>query len=243
MEQQKKGMPIWAWFGIGCGVIVVIVIVALVVGGLFVAKKAKDVVGEFEDNPEVAAARMIVRLNPEIEEVSVDEEAGTITVRETATGKQYTVSVADLKDGKFSITGEDGETVFSAEGDPGGQGVTITSGEGEMTLSGGDESAAPEWVPRLEDQKITGQQAMTVNGKRHGNYQLSTGLATDEVVAFYTEALQAEGFEASTNTYSSNEDSTTIVQYRNADDERTLVLTVAVSGGEQTVNVTYTEGG
>ena len=49
----------------------VIVSVVLIVVGLFAAKKLKDVAGDldFEGNPELAAARMVVRLNPELEEV------------------------------------------------------------------------------------------------------------------------------------------------------------------------------
>jgi uncharacterized protein YneF (UPF0154 family) len=247
MSNGKKGMPIWAWFGIGCGVIALIVIVVLVVGGMFVANKVKGVAEDFEKNPELAAARMVVKFNPEIEEVAVDEEAGTMTVRETSTGKQFTVSLADLKEGKFSITGEDGETVFSAEGGADGEGgVKITTSEGDMTISGtseaGAESKAPAWVPQLDDQVIVGQQTMTVGGNAHGTMQITSGKSTEEIIAFYTDALQGAGFTANTQSYSSNDDQTELVQFKNADEGRTMILTIATQNGERTVSVTYTEG-
>jgi uncharacterized protein YneF (UPF0154 family) len=248
MSNGKKGMPIWAWFGIGCGVIVVLVVVVLVVGGLFVANKVKDVAEDFEANPELAAARMFVKFNPEIEEVAVDEDAGTMTVRETSTGKQFTVSLADLKEGKFSITGDDGETVFSAEGGGDGEGgVKITTSEGDMTISGtsdeGADSKAPAWVPELDDQVILGQQTMTVGGNAHGTMQIRSAATTEEIIAFYTEAMDAAGFTAQNQSYSSNGDETQLVHFKHPDQGRTLILTIANSGGERTVSVTYTEGG
>ncbi len=88
---KKKGLGPLAWIGIGCGALVVIVAVALVVVGLIAAKKIKDVAGDFKDNPEMAAARLIVKMNPELEEVSADEQAATITVRHTKTGEVVTL--------------------------------------------------------------------------------------------------------------------------------------------------------
>ena len=82
----KKGLPVWAWVGIGCGALVVVVLIVVTVAGFLVANKVKDVAADFEKNPAMATARMIVKLNPDLEEVSTDDEEGTITVRNTKTG-------------------------------------------------------------------------------------------------------------------------------------------------------------
>ena len=90
----------------------ILVLVVVMVGGFFVARKVQDVAADFEDNPAMATARMIVKLNPEYEEVSTDEEAGTMKVRNTETGEVITVNFEDIEEGKFSFTtDEPGTTV------------------------------------------------------------------------------------------------------------------------------------
>ena len=71
---QKKGLSTWAWIGIGCGVLVVIATVVLVAVGFFAARKLQDVAGDldFKDNPEMASARLFVRMNPELGAVLQD---------------------------------------------------------------------------------------------------------------------------------------------------------------------------
>ena len=54
--------------------------------------------------PMVRAAELALRLNPEVDVVSSDPAAGTITVREKKTGKEVTFNLEDIKAGKFSIT-------------------------------------------------------------------------------------------------------------------------------------------
>ena len=51
---KKKGLPPLAWVGIGCGALVVIALIVFAVGSWLVAKKVRDVAGEFEANPAMA---------------------------------------------------------------------------------------------------------------------------------------------------------------------------------------------
>ena len=76
----KKGLPVWAWIGIGCGALMILVLVVVMVGGFFVARKVKDVAADLEQNPARTIARGIIMANPELEEVSTDEENGTMTI-------------------------------------------------------------------------------------------------------------------------------------------------------------------
>ena len=81
---ERTGLHPLAWVGIGCGAILMVIVIAVVmVGGFFLARTVKDVAEDFEDNPGLAAARFIVKASPELEEVEVDEDAGTMTVRNT----------------------------------------------------------------------------------------------------------------------------------------------------------------
>ena len=50
------------------------------IGGWFAAKKIKEVAGDFEANPGRTAAEFIVKMNPDLEIVESDDDAGTITV-------------------------------------------------------------------------------------------------------------------------------------------------------------------
>src|SRR5689334_14016100 len=96
---QKKGMGPLGWIAIGCGVIILFGIIALGVMG-YIGKRFVDKVGK---NPAKYVAEMAIRGNPDLEIVSEDEGAGTITVKNKKTGETATVNMEDLKKGKFSM--------------------------------------------------------------------------------------------------------------------------------------------
>ena len=213
--QQKKGLPTLAWVAIGCGVIVVIMVLVLTVGGLFMAKKIKDVAGDldFEDNPAMSAARLIVRMNPELEEVAVDEEAGTITVRHTDTGETVTVDIEDLKDGKISFTTDEGEVTIEASGDPEEGTLKVSSGDETWTLKTGVETSAevPDWVPVFPDTTTESTHSMNSDGRLSGGFQLQADDDVDTVVEFYRSRLDAMGFDVRVDRFSSEGDSGGVV--------------------------------
>ena len=60
----RQGLPVWAWVGIGCGAVLILVLVVVMVGGFFVARKVQDVAADFEKDPAMATARMIVDAIP-----------------------------------------------------------------------------------------------------------------------------------------------------------------------------------
>ncbi|HSF39476.1 MAG TPA: hypothetical protein VLT87_06755, partial [Thermoanaerobaculia bacterium] len=109
----KKGLGPLAWVGIGCGALLVIGVVAMFAVG-YIAKRQLD---KFEDNPAMAAATLAVRLNPELELVKADEENNTLTVKNKKTGEVVTLSAEDIKEGKFTVTTDEGTTTFDADGD------------------------------------------------------------------------------------------------------------------------------
>ncbi len=96
----KKGLPALAWVGIGCGGLVVIAIIVMIIGGVWFTKKAKELGVDFQKNPERAAAELVVNLSPDLEKVSTDEEAGTMTIRKQD-GTEMTLTYQDISEGKF----------------------------------------------------------------------------------------------------------------------------------------------
>ena len=147
--EKKKGLPPLAWVGIGCGALLVIALIVFVAGSMFVAKKVRDVAGDFESNPAMAAAELAVRLDPNLELVESDQEAGTLTVRNKQTGEEMTFNLEQIEQGRLSVlTGEGEEKSFSVSQGEGG--IEFTTEEGGSTSriqigAGSDE--VPDWVP------------------------------------------------------------------------------------------------
>src|SRR5258706_1289977 len=103
----------WMYVLGGCGVVLLIGVIAVAIFVYFVYKKADEVA----KNPAMATAKMMVAMNPDLETVSTDEGKGTITVRDKKSGKVVTMNFDDVKNGKFSIKGDDDESVtFEAKG-------------------------------------------------------------------------------------------------------------------------------
>src|SRR3954452_22345598 len=133
-QPPKKGMGPLGWIAIGCGVIPVCAFLVLGVGGYF-AKKKFD---QFSKNPAKTAAELIVRANPDLELVSEDDKAGTITVRDKKKNETVTLNFEDIKNGKFKVTNDKGETAsFDGSGAKDGSGVKITNEKGETSTFGG----------------------------------------------------------------------------------------------------------
>ncbi len=243
MAEGKKGLPIWAWFGIGCAGLLVLVMIALLVVGMFVTKKVKEVAGDFEKNPEIAAARLIVKLNPEIEEVEVDEEAGTITVRNKKSGEIYTADVDDLKEGRFTLTGEDGKAVITAGADDDGS-FKITADGGTMEFGGGDASDVPSWIPVLPGAEVEPLFSMSSDGVSRGSVKIVTDKDVKEVLEFYRKEMEKAGFEIQTSSYSGGGESVDMLTGESKDPKRSLMVNVTSdSDGKVNAAVTYSEGG
>ncbi|MEZ5332299.1 MAG: hypothetical protein R2991_09670 [Thermoanaerobaculia bacterium] len=150
--QPKKKSGVLGWILIGCLGLALIFGILAVSCGLFVFNKGKKVVQDFEKNPAKAAAETMVRLNPELELVDSDEDAGTMTIRNKKTGEEFTADYSDIEEGKISFESDGKAVSFDARGAAeGGSGViTMTDEAGEQTavIGGqGDSSAVPSWFP------------------------------------------------------------------------------------------------
>lgn len=188
-----------AWVGIGCGglLLILLVVVALLVGTC--QAKFKNIADEMSD-PETAAAtsaEIAVKLNPELDLVSSDREAGTITFRNKKSGKETTVTYEDIAEGKFTVETEDGTTTIEGKGG----GIRTETADGVATFGRGGIEKLPKWfeVPAgvTNWQSIMHQER---GGKVSGTIRGETTLDLAAVIGSFSKNLEAAGFERKART-------------------------------------------
>jgi len=238
---ERTGLHPLAWVGIGCGVLMVIIIAVVMVGGFFLARTVKNVAEDFEDNPGLAAAKLIVRATPELEEVDIDEEAGTMTVRNTKTGELITVNFDDIKEGRFSWTA-DGEEVTVDVSDAEDGTVRIESGDGDgfaISTGAAVSEEIPDWVPVYTGSEPANRGTMKTNDSVNGNFTLTTDDAVADVLEFYREQLKSVGFQVTVNTYSGDDNEGAMINSVLEAENRTVIVMIGRDDGQTTANVTY----
>lgn len=213
---QKKGMPVLAWVGIGCGglLILCIVVVILLIGAC--TKKAK----EFAANPDKAAAEMIIAMNPELKKISSNDAKGEMTVK-TKDGKTMTFSYADLKEGKFRMSGPDGETV---------------------EIGGVSTSKLPAWLPAVPGLKATASTwAVEKDGKRSGLFSVTSSVTPAQADSELSAKFKAAGFSETSRTSATADGNTTIMLAFENGEKKSQVVIGGKSGEDTTVSYTYEE--
>lgn len=235
----KKGLSPLAWVGIGCGVLLLIGFMVVVVGGFFVARKAKQVA----ENPEMFAAEMMVRANPDVELVSKDEDAKTITVKDKKTGEVTTLSLADIKDGKLTVKGADGQEANVSVGQ---DGFKVTDGKGKTTyqLGGGEVKDLPSWVPAYPNGQTQGTYSSQTAEEKTAGFVVTTSDSVDQVLSFYKEKLEANGLKIEqTSTSSGTTGNGATLSAKSDDEKRTAIVMIGTGSDNKgtSATVTYVE--
>ncbi len=240
-NKVKKGLGPLAWVGIGCGIVVLIIIIVIVSGGLFIAGKIKDTAADFEKSPELAAARLIVRLNPELEEVAYDEKKGTITIRNKGTNETITASFADIKDGKFSLHGDGGESIVFESGDgDDGHSMKITTEKGSYEVAAGDtDKKAPDWIPLPDNPALEDYFSMKSDDNESGSFSFNSKRGLKEIVEFYKQAFEANGYQTSVYSASDAENERASVVGANEDQNQKITVVIEEQDGHCSVNIAY----
>ena len=219
---EKKPVPTIAKVGIGCGILLVVGVIATVLLIGWCQRTVGDYVRDFTENPERVTAETIVRLNPELDLVETDDEAGTITFRDKS-GKESTVTWADLAEGRLTITDSEGN---------------------EMNLGLTDMDSVPEWVPRLPDTtREAGSHHRVEQGRITGSYIAFTGMETVGIRLFLDTEAQSLGMEAATDTvdYTAGDQQMSVFGYRGVDGRSFSATVVRQADGEAQVTFIYEE--
>src|SRR5689334_19085406 len=186
VQPAKKGMGVWGWVAIGCGVVLLLVLGTCFAGGMFLKNKIGGMADDFKKNPAKAAAEMAVKLNPDVEMVSSDDEK--MTVRDKKTGEEVTVNFADAKEGKFSFKTKEGTTTFDANGAKSGQGgtLTVTGPSGQVATFGAGSGAgsAPSWLPVYPGATVSGNYDANTAEGHAGAITVTTSDSVDQVMTF-----------------------------------------------------------
>ena len=240
---KKKTSPL-VWILVGCGGLVLLVAIIMLVGGYFVAKKAGSYLKDAEKNPALAAAKMIVAMNPELETVSADDAAGTITIRNKKTGEVVTLDLEDVKKGKIRFKNEKGEEAeISASGDGESGKLEIKSREGTMTFGAGGEAERPDWVPEYPGSQPEGMYSTKGAQGLSAAFTFQTSDSPEDVMAFYEEQLKGGGFEVTTSSMKkAGKLSGGLVNGQLEKAKRIVHVTVSDEDGGTRVAVNYSEG-
>jgi hypothetical protein len=221
-----------------------VVLVVVMVGGFFVARKVQDVAADFEENPALATARMIVKLNPELEEVSTDEDAGTMTIRNTKTGEEITVNFEDIEEGRFSFTTDKGEITVDASEMKDSGSIKVTNDEGAVVFSTGGAVSedVPSWVPVYPGSEPANRHTMRTEEEETGGFELETSASVAEALEFYKTALEGEGYEVAVNTFTQEDSEGGMVNGSHGDEGRNVVVIFNSEGGGPTkIVISYSE--
>ncbi len=229
------------WGLVGCLGVVVIGVVILVATGMFLTSKVKQAGFDadlMKKNPALATAKMLATANPDVEVLSVNEDKGTLSVREKATGRTLTMNLNDLKNGKMVFTDDRGERVTIQSGGEGGR-FSVKTKDG--TLEGGSTWTPPAWLPAYAGARVqTGANTQSAEEDAGAAY-LSTQDSPAAVLAFYEEELKKQGFEAVKQVTASDGKSEISSVTATRDDGGKYVHILAMPmDGATTIHITYT---
>lgn len=215
-----KKSNVLKWVLIGIGAFFMLIVIAVVGLGLFVAQKAKQAGLDSElikKSPALAAAKMMVAANPDVELVSADEGKQEITVREKKTGKVYTMSFEDAKNGKFTMK-ENGKT----------------------TLTVGGKAKVPAWVPDYPASDPQGAFSAQGEDGASGTFTFKTKDSSDKVVKYYQDQFKASGLTVTSNiTNQSGQSAAGMLSAQDEANKHTVTVIVGAEGSDTTVAVTY----
>ena len=220
----------------GCGGLILLVLIVMVGLGIFVRQK----VGEFGDNPALAAAKLAAALNPDVEVVSADEGTGKITLRDKKTGKTVTMNFRDVQKGHISFEGENGEKVdIQGEGEGGSGSLTVKGPEGSMQFGQGSLAKIPDWVPKYPGGQAAGAFAAQGAEGDSGTFQLKCGGSVEEVAAFYEREMKKAGMTVQRHSMQSGGSSTIMLIGEPGASGRTLSATITSSDEGTTAQIGY----
>jgi hypothetical protein len=242
---KKKFSPL-AWILVGCFVILLLGALATFTCTAFVAKKVKDVAEDMSENPAMAAAEMIVRVNPDLELVEKDEEDQTLTIRNKKTGETVTFDLEDVAEGRLKWETDGQEVVIDAQasGEEGGL-ITVTDESGEektLRIGSGSADKVPSWVPIFPGVDAETAFLMTGGDSVQGTLSFETPESPEAVAEYYRDSLEQLGFEVETSSFSSDDVESRMLSASDGA-SRTVYVNITAEGGAATnVGLNFSSG-
>ncbi|HJX84364.1 MAG TPA: hypothetical protein VJ723_08490, partial [Candidatus Angelobacter sp.] len=156
-----------------------------------------------QKNPGLASAKLMVAFNHDLEIVSSDDSAGTVTIRNKQTGKTITYRFDRQKNSMVVVDENGKESSVTISGSGSSANMEVKSPEGSVKIGSGADGP-PSWVPVYPGSTAQNTMSVNENGKRSGTYSLVTQDSVDKVLSYYTDALKSAGLTASTTTFNAN---------------------------------------
>jgi hypothetical protein len=238
---KKSNALLWI-LGIFGG-LVLFGILAVVGIGFFVMHKVKQTGMDsalMQKNPGLAAAKMAVSFNPELEIVSSNDSAGTIVVRNKKDGKIISMKF-DPEKKSMVITDEKGnEAKISTDGNSANVEVKGDNGNAKFG-AGATAEKAPSWVPIYPGSNPQNTMSVNENGKQSGAFVFTTTDSADKVLSFYGQALKSAGLTVTTTTSTTDSKVSGVVNGEDKDTGHTVGVIVGNDSNGVTATVTYSE--
>jgi len=239
--QPRKGLGPLGWVLIIIGGLFALFVIFIVAIGLFVMHKAKQAGIDpalMQKNPALAAAKMMVAVNPDYEIASEDDNHGTVTIREKKTGKTMTMNASDIRNGRLTFKGDQDQTVtFGGSGNGAGGSFEVKSNDGTARFGSGPVNL-PSWLPNYPGSK---PEATASSETREGSgavFSFRTDDAPDKVIDFYRNAFSTAGLKESANV---NTPGMNMVAAKNDTGSREVNVMITKDGAANLVHVTYSD--
>ena len=234
----KKRSPL-PFILLGCFGLLVIGAIGIMATGWFVKSKLENAGFDsdlMQKNPALATAKIMAALNPDVEIVSSNDSAGTVTFREKSTGKTVTMNLDQLKEGKLTFQEEGkGEVTMSTEGGS----VVVKTPEG--TTSWGTSANAPDWLPAYPGAQGQAVMSGTDQSGARGTFTFSSKDSVDQIVTFYEKELPGKGYKVE-RTMSTRQGAMRMEVLTGTATGRTLRLSVVSNEPNQTAVTAAWEG-
>ena len=248
--QQPYGSPpppapkksgVLKWVLLGAGFLVFCLVAFFGVATYFVYRTVKNAGFDAElmqKNPGLAMARMATALNPDLERVSTNESAGTITVREKSTGKVMTMKFDTEKKTMVVIDEESGkEAQVRLSGDEKSGALDITTPEGSVRF-GTSAGNIPSWAPVYPGSSPQGAFSTTTAEGAQNTFTFQTKDPAAQVLTWVENQLKGSGFGVTSTTKTPQGG---LITAQDAAEKRMLMITVGSSGDGTEGSVTAIE--
>ena len=232
---------------IGCLIAVLLLIIGVLFAVNWVWKKAKGAmesaglsIEEFQTNPERAAAKVVLAVNPDIELVSEDQAAGTMTIKVKSSGETMSISYKDLAEGRIVFRNGKGEQVV-IDGKRKDGTVVMTNDEGTTVIGGeGEVMKPPSWVPMHPSMTLmTGGMKNETETEAKGTCLAESTESVDALKKYYEtqQKLMSSGSSSSTSNSKSTTTTGESALITLSSDGKTLTVMLSKSEGGQKTNV------